>query len=370
MNKTKLTNSQITIVTSGFIFGSAPLFIASSVAVYAKQDAWISVIFSTIIGILIIWINTSLGRLYPNKSLIEVISLIFGKWLGKVVSIIFIFITLVTATQVTWYVGDFITTTYLPEMSTYPINILFIAVVAIAMLYGLEAMCRACTIFFTFLFPIYVIILLMLIPDIRVTNLLPMFENGIVPILKGTIPQLSLTTFPVIVLNMVYPSHAENVKQSKKTLFYGYLLGMLATLVGVLMTILVLGSNFTASSRFPLFIITQEINVGVIFSRLEAVVIAVWLTTKFISTFFYFYAGSIGLSQLLMLDDYRKLVLPLVLIIAVFSNFIYKNVPYQINWDSYVWPLVIFTFGFVLPVILLLTYGIKKWLGKRKVISK
>ncbi len=370
MSKIKITGSQFAITTSGFVFGSAPLLISSSVAVYAGQDAWLSAIFSTIIGLSIIWINTSLGGLYPDKTFIEVICLLLGKWLGKTVSITFIFVTFVTAIQVTWYVGDFITTTYLPEISTYPINILFLAVLAIAMIYGLEAMCRACTVFFILIFPIYVLSLAMLIPNMHVTNLLPVFEKGISPVLKGIIPLLSFTTFPTIVLNMVYPSNIENLKKAKKSMFYGYLLGMIIASIGILMCILVLGSNFTANSRFPLFILTQEINVGTIFSRLEAVVIAVWLTTNFISTFFYFYAGTLGLSQLLKLNDYKKLVLPLVLIMAVFSRFIYKNVPYEISWDTYVWAPVAFTAGFVLPVVLLLIYGVKKWLGKRKVVSE
>lgn len=364
MNNTKISNSQFIIATSGFIFGSGPLLIASSVAQYAGQDAWISAIFSTIIGLLFIWINTTLGRLYPDKTFIEVIILVFGKFFGKIVSITFIFITLVTATQVTWYVGDFMTTTYLPEISDYPINILFVAVVAIALLYGLEAMCRACTIFFAFLFPLYIIIMIMLMPNIKGSNLLPIFENGIVPVLKGTIPLLSFTTLPTIVLNMVYPCHIENFEKSKKTMFYGYLLGMLTTFIGVLMPILVLGSNFTAVSRFPLFILTQEINVGTIFSRVEAVVIAVWLTSNFISTFFYFYASVSGLSQVLKLNDYKNIVLPIALIIVVFSNFIYKNVPYELSWDTYTWPLVSITFGFFLPISLLLVYSIKNCLLK------
>jgi spore germination protein KB len=295
---------------------------------------------------------------------------LLGKWFGKIVSLIFVLITLVTATQITWYVGNFITTTYTPEESTYPINILFVAIIVIAMLYGLEAMCRSCTIYFIFFFPLYITTLLMLSPNMKVNNLLPIFEKGIFPVLKGTIPLVSLTALPMIVLNMIYPSNMDHLKKAKKSMFYGYLLGMITVFIGVLLCILVLGSTFTANSRFPLFILTQEINVGVIFSRLEAVVIAVWLTTNFISTFFYFYAGTKGLSQLLKLKDYRKIVLPLGLIMAVYSNFIYKNVPYELRWDTYVWPPLAFTFGFILPVILLIISLIRRRLGKRKVISK
>lgn len=365
MKAIKISNYQLMITVSGFVFGSAPLLISSSVAAQAGKDAWLSVIVATILGLLFVWVNTYLGGLYPEKTVIDVFSLLLGKWFGKIVSIYFIFIAFLTSVQIVWYVGDFITTTYMPEQSAYPINILFVAALVIAMLYGLEALVRAIEIFIVALLPFFLISMLMLIPNIKGENLLPVFENGIVPVLKGTIPLLSLTTFPIIFLNMVYPVNLVNVKEAKKSLLKGYLLGMFTAFIGVLMCILVLGGTLTANLRYPLFTITQEINIGVVFSRLEAVAVAVWLTTKFISVFFYFYAGTLGLSQIFKLTSHRILIIPLGLIVVVFSDFIYDNVPYQINWDTYVWIPFSFTVGVILPALLLFIAFVKKVFSKK-----
>lgn len=365
MNKIIISNRQFALLTSGFMFGSAPLFIPSSVAAVAGQDAWISVIFATIAGLLIVLVNMVLGGMYPNKTLVEIIQSLLGKWLGGIVSISFIFLSLVVATQVVWYTGDFFTTTYEPEVSNYQINILFIAVLAIALLYGLEAVSRAIEIIFIIAFPLYISSMLMLVPNIKADNLLPILEKGISPAIKGTIPVMGYVILPLIILNMLFPVNLGSLKEAKKSMVKGYFLGIITSFVGVIMCILVLGGTVTANLRYPLFTITQEINIGNILTRVEALIVFVWLGTNFIAAFFYLYFGIIGLSQIIKLKDHKKIILPILVIVSVYSGFIYKNVPYEISWDSYVWPPVIFTFGFVLPVVLLIVTFIKRLVNKK-----
>ncbi len=366
MNRQKISNFQFIITTSGFVFGNGPLFISSSIARVAGRDAWISAIFATIFGLLSVWVNNHLSALYPDKSLIELIRELLGKWLGNIISMLYVFIALVIGTQIIWYVGDLITTIYTPEASTYLVNTLFIAALVIALLYGLETMYRAATIFFYFLFPLYICTLLFLIPNIKVENLLPIMENGISPVLTGSIPLLALSVWPIIVLNMITLSDFSDPKKAKRSMLYGYLLGMVTAFVGVIMCILVLGDTITANLRYPLFILSREVNVGTILSRIEAIVVAVWLTSNLISTFFYIYMGVKGISQILKLDDHKNIVIPIGLILAVFSQFIYRSVPYQLRWDTETWPALAFTIGFGFPLVLLIVAGVRKLSAKFK----
>lgn len=369
MNKTKISNLQYILTTSGFIFGNGPLFISSSMARIAGRDAWISAIVATIIGLSTIWINNQLRVMHPDKTLIEITRLLFGKWLGTICATFYIFSAFVSGTQIIWYVGDLITTIYIPEASPYLVNALFIIALVIALIYGLEVMFRAVTIFFYFSFPLYVCTLLFLIPNIKGENLLPIMENGIYPVFSGSIPLMALSVWPTIVMNMITLNDFSDPKKAKRSNLYGYLLGMTTAFVGVIICILVLGDTFTANFRYPLFILSREVNVGIILSRIEAIVVAVWLSTNLVSTFFYIYLVVKGLSQILKLDDYRNIVIPIGLIIGVFSQIIYKNVPYQIRWDTEIWPALAFTFGFAIPVVLLITTAVKKLLTKIKTNS-
>ncbi len=366
MNKIIISSRQLGILLSGVMLGSAPLLISSSVAAVAGPDSWISIIIAAVFGLLVVWINIILAELHPGKTILEVIQIVLGKWLGGIMAVCFVLITFITGTQVIWYVGDFFTTMFMTGISSYYINILFIAVLAISLLYGVEAMFRATEIFFLLGFPLMTLSLIMLFPQVKADNLLPIMENGIGPAIKGVLPILSFTVLPIILLNMVFPTNIVNFKQAKKAIFAGYFLGVIESAFVIMFCILVFGSTVTANIRFPLFTVTKEINVGTIFSRVEALIVFVWIVTNFISTFAFLYASIKGLSQLLKLKDYKTLVLPFCLIVAVYSGFIYDNVPYEIRWDSEVWTPVSFTFGLFLPVLLLIVSLIRKKFGKQQ----
>lgn len=89
-----------------------------------------------------------------------------------------------------------------------------------------------------------------------------------------------------------------------------------------------------------------------------------WLIIFFICTFFYFYSVVISLSQLTKLKDYKIIVLPLGLIIVVFSNIVSKNLPYQLAWATNVGFPYMLTLGFILPVVLLIISLIRNKIGK------
>lgn len=348
------------ILSSGFAFGSVPLMIPSSIAELAGPDTWLSILFGTAIGFPFIWIYAKLGELNPNKTFVEIIRLYFGKWAGGFVAAFFIFSALVAADQVTWYIGDFIHSEFVSELPVLPLNTFFVAVLVFALWCGVETMYRTTELLFAFLFPFIIIAILLLIPNMKPENLLPVMEKGVIPVLKGSIPFLSNCVLPLVFLNMVYPVCFENVKEAKKALFKGYLLGALTNLSTVTTCVLVLGSNLIANIRFPMYVTNKEIDVFVIFSRIEAITFSIWLGVSVIAAFSYAYAGIFGLAQLLKIKNYKNIILPIGLLLTLYSPFIYKNTAYEIKWDSTTWPQITFTLGFILPIILLILSVIKK----------
>jgi spore germination protein KB len=123
---------------------------------------------------------------------------------------------------------------------------------------------------------------------------------------------------------------------------------------------MVLGTTITADSQFPVYILAKEINVGVVFTRLEFIVAGVWITTLLAKSIFYFYAGTISLSGLLGLKDHKNIVMPIGLIVLVLSGVVFPDVIYQADWDTYVWPPFSMTYGILLPVLMLVVFYVKK----------
>ena len=201
MNQTKISSSQLLALTACYSFGSTVIAMASGTAELAKQDAWISSLVASAVGLVFIWMYYSLGKLYPDKNLVDIFRCAFGKWIGWIVSAFFVlFVCLLSAAQVTTYMGNFKQIEYMTETPLYALNLVFVILLVIALLYGLEAITRSSEIFVIIITAMIVITMLASIPNVHTDNLMPVLENGFGPVLKGSLRLSSFLTWPFIVL--------------------------------------------------------------------------------------------------------------------------------------------------------------------------
>lgn len=360
MNNVKITNHQLFALTASFVCGSSILVASTSAAGLARQDSWISMLLSLAIGLLEVGLICFLWSHYPGMTYVEMIKRIFGKWIGSVIAAGFVFFCLLSTSQIMWYLGNFMTIQVMPETPVYFINMIFLTAAVAALLYGLEAIARSYEIFIQFVSVLFILSIVLVLKNARIENLLPIFEKGVTPVLKGALFLASFLIFPAAILLMIFPTNSDNTMKAKDSFIKGYLWGELLVFISIVVTIAVLGSTITAASQYPVFILAKEINLGTVFTRLEFIVAAIWIVTLLSRVILYFYAGLIGLAQLLGLNDNKKVILPLALIILVISGFTFKDVIYQSDWDTFVWPPFAATFGLVLPTVMVVGFYIKK----------
>ncbi|ADK16932.1 Spore germination protein YndE [Clostridium ljungdahlii DSM 13528] len=364
MDKIKITNHQLFSLATSIAFGGSVLIVPALVASIAKQDAWITSLLTPAFGIPIIWIYCFLGSQYPDMTLVGIIKKIFGKWIGLIVAGSVVFFYLTIAYHLPWYIDNFITTQVMPQTPAYIISSLFVIAVVIALLYGLETFARASEIIIYFTSILFFLAMILVLPNAKIENIQPVFENGIIPILKSSVFLSCFLTFPLITLMMIYPINLNNISDGKKSLFKGYLWGAFMIFITNFMSILVLGSGITAKEQYPTYLLAKEINVGIVFTRLEFIIAAVWIVTLFIIGVSFFYAGIVGLTELLKLQDYKKIVMPLGLIVLVMSEVVFPDTIYQANWVNFIWTPFSITYGLIVPTLLLFVFFIKKWISK------
>ena len=68
------------------------MIIPSLLAERAKQDAWLAAIVATACGLLLVCLYNALGSRYPDLNLAEYSERVFGKWIGKTVSLLFLLV--------------------------------------------------------------------------------------------------------------------------------------------------------------------------------------------------------------------------------------------------------------------------------------
>lgn len=359
LDKEKISQRQFTVLVMMFIIGSSILISPSGLALEAKHDAWIAVIFSVAIGLSLVFLYVSLSNRYSNMTLAQYSELIIGKWAGKFLSLLYFFYFFILSALVLRNLGDFLKVYDLPNTPIEAIHILFLLVVVMAIRLRLEAFARATEIFFPVVMIIAFTVILFIAPQSDVTNIQPVLEEGFKPIIRASIPFMGTPLLELVVFLMILPSI--NQTTGKKMVFLkGYFLGGGLLIIFSILTILVLGDDLTGRKLFPTYDLAKQINVGNFLQRLESLVAVLWFITIFIKTTICFYAMVLCLSQSLNIKDYRILVYPLSMPIIILSLTAYPNTAYFMTVVGSTWPYLALVFGFIFPVVLLIISFIRE----------
>ena len=365
MNSIKITDHQLFSLSASTAIGGSVLVIASTMVGVANQDAWIGALLAPLFGMPILWIYWYIGSQYPEATFIGLIKNVFGKWIGTFVALTYIFQWFNLSFHIPWYIGNHMTTYVIPETPECVINLLFVIVNVVAVLYGIEALARFSEIAIYFTLILFSLAILLVSPNASINNIFPVLENGIVPPLKSSALLLCFTAYSYILVLMIYPVNVQNIKNARRQFFKGYLLCNFMGFASVIMCILVLGSKVTTKYQHPFYLLVKEINVGTIFTRVEFVIAITWLVTQFVLGTLFFYAFITGISEILGLKIYKRIVIPFGVAVLALSEVVFPNYPYQIDWVKMVWIPYATTHGLIIPVLLLITLLIKKKLFKK-----
>ncbi len=74
----------------------------------------------------------------------------------------------------------------------------------------------------------------------------------------------------------------------------------------------------------------------------------------------FFYVTVFSLAQTLKLQDYRPLIFPFGILLIAFTLIMTPNIVHYSKFIAEIWPFYAMTFGFLLPLILLIIAKVKK----------
>jgi len=342
-----------------FSLGSAILIVPSGLTASAKQDGWIAAAVGTFAGLLLIFLFDALGRRFPNQTLVEYSETVLGKWLGKGVALLYIGYFFLLSSLVLRNIGDFITSITLPETPIQAVHIIFLVIVILGTRLGLEVFMRTAEIFFPWILMLLFLLVVCISPQIQYYKMLPILEEGIKPVLKGSLSILGIPYLELVVFLMLYP-YVSKLEKAGKALFIGALFAGIVLIMITALCVLVLGSDFTARHAFPSYTLAKKIHFGEFIQRIEVFMGITWFLTIYFKLIVCFYASALGLAQLCRLRSYRILTLPMGVLLIVLSLIVYPNIVYFREFASQIWTPFAMTFGLVLPVLLLAVASIRK----------
>lgn len=291
MNKTKLSAHQLFSLIVLFELGSA---IVVGVGKEAKQDAWLAVLLGMVAGLGLFMIYGWLHKLYPELSLSNILEKVLGKWLGRLLGVLYILYFLYISCRLLRDFGALLLTAALPETPIYIVTFMMALVIVYASYLGIETIGKTgelLYIFFTMMLGLAGLVLILISNVMKAENLMPVLERGWKPVVNAAFPQVY--TFPfgeMVIFTMLMP-YLHDPRRAIQTGLKGMLLsGLILTLMSVIY-IGVLGVYGMENAVFPLLKMTARIQVGDFIQHLESIALVILIVGGFLKCLLFFLRG-------------------------------------------------------------------------------
>jgi len=352
IEKGRISGLQMSLLMYANLVTTAILILPSITIKYAERDMWLSPIWGSIPGFFTVYIAYQLHKLYPTQTLIQYSQHILGRMLGKVIGFFYLFFFLYVSGNTLRQYGDFLVGAFLKHTPILLVMGVLALASALAVRAGLEVLARLSDMFVPILFLLWLIVVLLLIPELEVKNMFPIMEDGIKPSLMGSLAPSSWNMIFFHFVSSLLPFLINRDQGMKWGMFS--VLALMITLVITSFATLLLFGNITANFTYPIMSASRYISYADFFENLEAIVIAIWIGGTFIKLGLYHYVLVLNTAQWLNLSDYKSLALPLGLLSTLFGFWTAPNLPELAQTFSVTSPFLNTTYYILIPLALLI----------------
>ena len=355
----RISSVQLFLILFALEGSAALLYAVQGVTLLAGPDGWFSVFLSNMLyGLAILLLTVALGKRFPDQTFAEYLPEIMGKMLGKLMSaayaIVFIFFTAVVLSEGSWFIGiSFYTNTP---------HIVFVAVLTAVAIYGaylgIEVIARNNGMVIVTWYIASNVLLLLLTQEIDLGNLKPVFENGLLPVLRGGIYH-SIWSADMFLMLILYPYLNQKNEAIKTSLL---LTGTLATSAAIVHVNLVgiFGSLVTAHMFFPFEAAMGYISVGRFLERLESVFMVLWIGAIIMKLAIFYHSTGIITANTLGLKSYRITLIPIAAASIALSGVCFGTFFKLTDFLLKFMPIIEAVFALIIPATILLIAVIRK----------
>jgi spore germination protein KB len=361
MRQTEISAIQLIFLLLNYLIPASLVF---SIGVEIGPDAWVAGLlgFGISFGFALLYLK--LAARFSGRTLIAINDAVWGPWLGKICSAVFFLfylcISFITVNIATRFQKEFLINT--PDLV---LSLMATATSFLMVGCGLEVIARCSQVVTNFfLNPLMLLVIVLLIPDMQLPNLKPLFQTPFPLFLQAALRVGAFSFGTGFSYLMIFP----HIRESKFKQVYpdiGKAFAVGAAYHTIIITSIVLTLGPTAGYfLFPALHATRLINIGEVFTRMEVLTgIAIWLRIFLFQTM-YAYNLTTAAGELFRLKSHRTLCLPLMILLSLFSIHSFANSIDDVEFALRVYQWLIFPFQFILPLLTLLVAVIRRLPGK------
>lgn len=331
----------------------------------ANQQTWLVGPIALIITLIIVIPILILAKRFPQHTIIQYSKILLGPIGGKLVGMLLIWFFIQISAMTFRLLGDFFTTTVMPQTPSIVLIIGLALLTAPAVRSGLEVTGRMGEIIGPVVLLTITIVIVLVAKELDPKRLLPLSDKGFSQIfLGGFLYALRCTEILVIAMAFPYLNRKQDVK---KAIFLNFATYFFLYVVIDAAVLCLFGVEKAKRLPFPLFELTRMIRVGQFLERIEAAYLSIWFLSIFIKELVFYYCAVLAIAQMLRLQDYKPLVLPVGTLAVSLSIFLFDNYVEAKEFSAYkIWSPYSSIFLVFLPLTLLVTELIRKNGGQQR----
>ena len=357
IEKSKITGKQLMFSVACFLMASVLLTgFASNIV---GHDTWLAVIAAAVIALPVIMIYMSLMKKFPTLNLFGINEKVFGKALGRIVSLLYLFFFHSLTTLTLMGINDLLKENIMYRTPSIVLVALTAVVAAWAVRSGIKTVMRYSELFFILAATLLAGVVIVATSKENWNHFLPIFDVSVSNFTKGTGRVLTIPLLEISSILMIIPNIEKPDTVGRKYLLRGFLIAAVCMTLVVYTDISILG-NSIALLKTPSFETLRMIKFTMALSRMEvffAMLITVLLFFKFS---FLLYVTTLLFAQILGQKTYRPFVLGVAAITCAYFFFI---IPISVQSKDTVLnqlPVLWLVFEFLLPAVTLLVASVRK----------
>ena len=356
--KNKITIRQIFILFILSTFSPAIRLFTQVCSDYGKIAGWTAPIISVIALFIIINVLNAFFKNNNEANLSDIFDIVLGKIAGKTLLVLYLLWTILLYFLYVRYYAERLLSSIFPNT-----NIRFFIIVMLIMIFisargKIETFARFSEYSFILFTIIFIAFFVLLMPTMKLSNLLPITYYDAWPALKSSYPVIGIWGYVTFLffLGDNIKNKNEIKKYSKKAIWY---LAIMTTL----MMITVVGSlGYLNAERMPLpfFNVTKLISFMESFDRFEAVLLSAWVISDFIViTVFAKVIANIG-KKLFNVSEIKYFASPIILLGYAGSLFLATNRYELETFSERVALITNTTMCYIIPIIILIIGKLRK----------
>jgi spore germination protein KB len=323
----------------------------------AKHDLWLTVLAGLGEAIIFVLIFTTLAKRFSGNSLIQINDIIYGSYIGKGISLLYLFYFLLLLVLNIRTVGDFFVTAIMPETPMVVFIIMIVFVCASAVRNGIEVISRCSFIVIVLAVIEILLTVILLIKDMKLTNFLPVFDLPLQEFIKAS-HMMAVIPFGETVVFLMIIAYVNKVKQVRKSAMLALIMGAIFLLLIVMRNTAVLGIAGPAQN-YPSYQAVRVIDIRNIITRVGFLNIFAFIILMFLKISVFYYATVLGTAQLLRMRTYLPLIIPIGAIAIYGSITAYEYSHEIIDFVENIYPVLSLPFEVGIPLLSIVIAAIR-----------